>query len=120
MSSQGKPYDYVGQIDFGVGMEKCRFPLKGKGIESINSIRPSFLQFGDVAVSDHREQTVDISNTKSSLPVRFSIPKIPPAYKCQPSSGLIPPGQSVLMTVGYYPKVEINPVLLPLTLHASY
>ncbi|GMH42119.1 hypothetical protein BSKO_10038 [Bryopsis sp. KO-2023] len=104
MGKHGKLYEYVGQVDFGLGGEKCRFPLKGRGVESGALIRPDFLQFGDVPTSGHAEQTIDLSNKKSDLPVKFSVPNMPPYFNCKPSQGLIPPGQSVVIIVGYCPK----------------
>ncbi|GMH42231.1 hypothetical protein BSKO_10150 [Bryopsis sp. KO-2023] len=58
-------------------------------------------QFGDVPTSGHAEQTIDLSNKKSDLPVKFNMP---PYFNCKPSQGLIPPGQSVVLIVGYCPK----------------
>lgn len=108
MVNQGKPYDYIGQIEFGCGIDKCRFSLKGKAIESANCIRPSFLNFGDVATSKHVDQTIDLSNKKSPLPVLYKIPKACPSYSCNPSEGLIPPGKSIIVIVRFCPKVLVE------------
>lgn len=105
MMNQGKLYDYIGQIEFGSGTDKFQFLLKGKAIESANCIRPSFLNFGDVATSKHVDQTIDLSNKKSPLPIHFKVLKACPSYSCNPSEGLIPPGKSLVVIVRFCPKV---------------
>eukprot|EP00803_Ostreobium_quekettii_P009455 evm.model.scf_5.13 EVM.evm.TU.scf_5.13 scf_5:173574-186106(-) len=104
MGIQVKRYDFVGQIEFGGVAEKMRFQMIGRGVESSASLKQNCLNYGIVPTYDHADQPLEISNAKCDLPIRFKFPKKSPYFQCDPPDGVIPPGQTTMLIVRYYPK----------------
>jgi MYXO-CTERM domain-containing protein len=87
--------------------------LRGKGIPTVLSVKPSPLDFGGVRVGGgRREQPLTVSNL-SSDPIVLAMPEVtyttgePFTYDAASLQGrVLEPGASVIVPVGYQPVVE--------------
>ena len=101
------------KISFAQFNKAIEIPLRGKGIPTVLSINPSPLDFGGVrAVTGSREAPITLMNL-SSDPITLGMPEVeysigePFLFNWASLEGeVLLPGQPVIKTVKYQPKVE--------------
>lgn len=103
-ADQRASFDYVAQLDLEGLQRPMRFPVVGAGALPALSLEPTALHFGEVPTYDWADQLLTVTNRNSELPIDFRIPKRSPYYSCEPSRGLLLPGQSATVLVRYCPK----------------
>jgi len=97
-------FDYTGLITIKELDTKLKLPLAGRGLKQRLAVTPAALQFGDVAVNEHADGMVTITNRSSLLPARFDI-CCTPNFRAEPRRKTLPPGQEQDVLITYLPKV---------------